>query len=62
VDESDHLTLVNAGPGDEEVVSPGQEEGVRTARGRGAPQGPGPTVTECLPPASVQVTITVTPL
>ena len=67
MDESDHLTLVNAGPGDEEVVS--QEEGERTARGRGAPQGPGPgplfsesTVTECLPPASVQVTITVTPL
>ena len=32
VDESDHLTLVNAG--DEEVVTVSQEEG-----GRGAPQG-----------------------
>ena len=34
MDESDHLTLVNAG--DEEVVSRGQEEG-----GRGAPQARG---------------------
>jgi len=33
VDESDHLTLVNAGDEDSEVVS--QEEG---ERGRGAPQ------------------------
>ena len=33
MDESDHLTLVNAGPGDEEVVS--QEEGEREERRRG---------------------------